>query len=335
MRSDVEMCDAAGGDAGAKDVGAAKDLSNFPSAVDFGAWVEAARPSLQPPVGNKLLYGGQHKVMIVGGPNQREDYHLEIGEEIFLQLEGDMCLKIMERGVPKDVVIKEGEIFMLPGRIPHSPQRKAATIGLVLERERSTEEIDGLRWYTRDGSNRILYQEFFHCTDLGVQLKPVIERFFASDCYKSGAPDKSWESEPAPTEVDTTTVVHAPFALSEWIARVAKPSPSGSTVLFGEGAVDPALRPFEYKVEVITAPQPSWEADWRSAAPGELFLYQLEGSATVEMRRSADGAVSTTSLGPKGVLLVPGSFAVKVRWEPGCVCMAVTNRVVAPSVASP
>lgn len=312
-----------------------KSVISFPEAVDFSAWIEASRPSLKPPVGNKLLYGGQHKVMIVGGPNQREDYHLEVGEEIFLQLEGDMCLKIMERGIPKDVIIKEGEIFMLPGRIPHSPQRQAATVGLVLERERGEDEIDGLRWYTRDGSNRILYQEFFHCTDLGVQLKPVIERFFAGDCYKSGAPDKSWEGEACPTAVDTTTAVHAPFSLAEWIDRVAKPSPSGSTVLFGEGAVDPSLRPFEYKVEVITAPQPAWEADWRSAAPGELFLYQLDGTATVEMRRTADGTVSTTTLGPKGVLLVPGAFAVKVRWEPGCVCMAVTNRVVAPSVASP
>lgn len=139
--------------------------------------------------GNKLLYGdGQLKVMIVGGPNRREDFHIEEGEvrgraralaavdavrccclcprrprrtaaaaaadnddddatqELFLQLKGDMQLNVMERGERKEIPIREGEMFLLPARIPHSPQRFENTVGLVVERLRLPHEMDGLRW---------------------------------------------------------------------------------------------------------------------------------------------------------------------------------------------
>jgi len=48
--------------------------------------------------------------MYVGGPNSRKDYHMELGEEIFYQVKGDMCLPIIEKGVPKLVSIKEVSI---------------------------------------------------------------------------------------------------------------------------------------------------------------------------------------------------------------------------------
>lgn len=158
--------------------------------LDFASWTSSIRPQLAPPVGNKLLYGGGHKVMVVGGPNARADYHIEVGEELFLQLEGDMVLETMERGVPRAVRIPEGHLFCLPARVPHSPQRLAGTVGLVIERDRLAGSMDGLRWYARDGSGRVLYEEWFHCSDLGTQLKPVIERFMASECYRTGVPDR-------------------------------------------------------------------------------------------------------------------------------------------------
>jgi 3-hydroxyanthranilate 3,4-dioxygenase len=75
-------------------------------------------------------------VFYVGGPNQRKDYHLEEGEELFFMRKGDMVLKILEAGKFRDVKIKEGDIFLLPGRIPQSPQCYSDTVGLVIERER-------------------------------------------------------------------------------------------------------------------------------------------------------------------------------------------------------
>ncbi|XP_030045364.1 3-hydroxyanthranilate 3,4-dioxygenase-like [Microcaecilia unicolor] len=83
--------------------------------------------------------------MFVGGPNQRKDYHIEEGEELFFQVKGDICLKIIQHDKHRDIYIREGEMFLLPARIPHSPQRFADTVGLVFERERLKTETDGLR----------------------------------------------------------------------------------------------------------------------------------------------------------------------------------------------
>lgn len=95
-------------------------------------WIDENKTSFLPPVCNKLMYGaGQLKVMFVGGPNVRKDYHIDEGEEFFYMVKGDMNLRIIEKGKPKDVIIKEGEVFVLPSRIQHSPQRKENTVGLV------------------------------------------------------------------------------------------------------------------------------------------------------------------------------------------------------------
>ena len=63
--------------------------------------------------------------MVVGGPNARKDYHWDEGEEFFYQLEGDITVKIQEDGEAKDVPVREGEIFLLPPRVPHNPVRGA------------------------------------------------------------------------------------------------------------------------------------------------------------------------------------------------------------------
>lgn len=38
------------------------------------------------------------------------------------------------------------QVFLLPPRIPHSPQRQAGTVGLVIERARKEKEMDCLRY---------------------------------------------------------------------------------------------------------------------------------------------------------------------------------------------
>lgn len=159
--------------------------------LNLKGWIEENRDLLRPPVGNKVVWSdSEFLVMVVGGPNQRKDYHVEEGDEFFYQVEGDIVVRIMVDGKPKDIEVKEGEMFLLPGRIPHSPQRPANTAGLVIERQRKEGELDSLRWYC-ENCLEIIHEVSFQLEDLGTQLKPIIADFYASEslrtCDKCGA----------------------------------------------------------------------------------------------------------------------------------------------------
>ena len=144
--------------------------------INVQKWIDENQHCFAPPVCNKLMHNEQLVIMFVGGPNQREDYHIEEGEELFYQIKGQMCVKIVENGKHRDIVINEGEFFLLPARIPHSPQRTADSIGLVIERKRINTEIDGVRWFVPNSVSP-LYEKWFHCKDLGIELIPLIKNF--------------------------------------------------------------------------------------------------------------------------------------------------------------
>lgn len=151
------------------------------SPFKLSAWIDQHREQLKPPVCNKMVWqDSELMVMIVGGPNNRKDYHIDPGEEFFYQIEGAMELRIIENGARKTIRIQEGEIFLLPANIPHSPQRFENTVGMVIERIRRQGELDHLRWYC-EACDHVLYDESFQLTDLGTQLKPVIERFYSDE----------------------------------------------------------------------------------------------------------------------------------------------------------
>jgi 3-hydroxyanthranilate 3,4-dioxygenase len=150
-------------------------------AFNFKGWIDEHRHLLKPPVGNKMIFPeAEFIVMVVGGPNVRKDYHIDEGEEFFYQLEGDMVLKTQQDGKAVDVPIREGEIFLLPPRMPHSPQRFESTVGLVIERQRAAHEKDGLQWYC-DECNHLLYEEYFHLQNVETDFPPVFDRFFATE----------------------------------------------------------------------------------------------------------------------------------------------------------
>jgi 3-hydroxyanthranilate 3,4-dioxygenase len=147
---------------------------------NFQAWIEDNRQHLKPPVGNKKVFeADDFIVMVVGGPNQRTDYHFNEGPEFFYQLEGAMVLRIWEEGHPKDIPIKAGEVFLLPPRVPHSPQREAHSVGLVIERKRLPHEKDGLLWYCEE-CHALLYKEFFTLRNIEKDFPPVFQRFYSS-----------------------------------------------------------------------------------------------------------------------------------------------------------
>ncbi|EEC10122.1 3-hydroxyanthranilate 3,4-dioxygenase, putative [Ixodes scapularis] len=158
-------------------------------------------------------------VFYVGGPNVRRDYHIEEGEEFFYMLRGDMVLKVLERGRAKDVVIREGEVFLLPGRIAHSPQRLADTVGLVVERERASHEQDCLRFYTDDTCSQVLHERWVYCKDLYHDLVPLINEFLGSEQCRTNRPGPgSFLGKPAYDE-NTETTLSPPFNLNQWLQR--------------------------------------------------------------------------------------------------------------------
>lgn len=145
-------------------------------------WIKNNRDLLKPPVGNKNLYvdAGDYIVMIVGGPNARKDYHYNETEELFFQLEGEIIIKTQQDGKCVDIPLKEGEMFLLPAKVPHSPSRSKNSIGLVIERKREPHHKDGLMWFS-DQENALLYEEYFHLTNIEKDFLPVFKRFYSDE----------------------------------------------------------------------------------------------------------------------------------------------------------
>lgn len=186
--------------------------------ISLPKYIAEVKPTLKPPVSNRMIYNEQLQLMVVGGPNQRKvvtdiisslsmtsgfSYQWRRGlnrsghgflihlhhKEIFFQIDGAMNVDILEKGEHKTIHIPQGHFFILPSRIPHSPQRfpltrwlwwplisYANTIGIVVERLRKSTEHDGLRYFI-PGTTKVLYEEYFQCKDLGSELVPVINRF--------------------------------------------------------------------------------------------------------------------------------------------------------------
>ena len=147
------------------------------------AWIDENRDLLKPPVGNKNLYheAGDYIVMIVGGPNARKDYHWNETEELFYQLEGDINVRIQEDGKAVDIPIKEGELFLLPARTPHSPGRSEGSVVLVIECKRDDREMkDGLLWFCEKCNNK-LPETYFVLHNIEQDFLPRFREFYGSE----------------------------------------------------------------------------------------------------------------------------------------------------------
>ncbi|MCS6979327.1 MAG: 3-hydroxyanthranilate 3,4-dioxygenase [Flavobacteriales bacterium] len=163
----------------------------IPRPFNLSNWIKEHRHLLKPPVGNKRLWtDSEFIVMVVGGPNSRKDFHYNEGEEFFYQLEGDIVVKIQEEGRCVEVPIKEGEVFLLPPKVPHNPCRPAHTVGLVVERRRHPGEKDGLLWFCEQ-CNHKLYEEYFPLHNIETDFGRVFEKFYGSftlrTCSQCGA----------------------------------------------------------------------------------------------------------------------------------------------------
>lgn len=149
--------------------------------INLTKWVEEHRDELKPPVGNKYLYDGDgFFVMVIGGPNARNDFHMTDSEEYFYQVKGDIVVRIIEDGAIRDVVVREGETFFIPGGVPHSPTRPPGTIGVVVELRRPPGEIEHLQFYC-EKCHQLVFDKAFDCADIVEHFADAMEEFWADE----------------------------------------------------------------------------------------------------------------------------------------------------------
>jgi len=161
--------------------------------VNFLGWIEEHKHLLKPPVGNQQMFRASKDfiVMVVGGPNQRTDYHVDPYEELFYQIKGNMVVRTMRDGKLQDVPIREGEMWLLPGNVPHSPQRpEPGSVGLVVERVRPEGVREKFQWYCFECHN-LVHEVELQVRDIVADLPPLFNAFYedrqARTCSNCGA----------------------------------------------------------------------------------------------------------------------------------------------------
>tara|TARA_B100001059_G_C17834045_1_gene586688 strand:+ start:1587 stop:2183 length:597 start_codon:yes stop_codon:yes gene_type:complete len=147
--------------------------------LNIAKWVEDHIDDFKPPVGNKYLYEGEDFfVMVIGGPNARNDFHKTASEEYFYQFKGDICVQTIEDGRIVNHLIREGETFFIPANVPHAPQRPPETIGIVVERNRPAGETEHQQFYCPT-CNELAWDEQFDCEDIVEHFRDSMESFWA------------------------------------------------------------------------------------------------------------------------------------------------------------
>ena len=148
------------------------------AAFNLMEWIDRHADLLKPPVGNAMLLPeGDFIVMAIGGPNLRTDYHDDPGEEIFYQVRGDMTLRVQQDGKARDIPIREGELFLLPAHVRHSPQRPEGSVGVVVERLRKPGELDAFEWYC-EKCNTLVHRREVELNSIYEDLPPVFDEYY-------------------------------------------------------------------------------------------------------------------------------------------------------------
>jgi 3-hydroxyanthranilate 3,4-dioxygenase len=159
-------------------------------AFNFSRWIDEHAHLLKPPVGNQLVFPAAEDliVQVVGGPNQRTDYHDDPYEEFFYQLRGNIVLNVIEDGRPAEIPVKEGEIVLLPGHYRHSPQRpERGSVGLVVEKIRPLDVDDAFEWYC-PRCWALVHRVEVNVQNIVADLPPLFEAFYRSSrtCPRCG-----------------------------------------------------------------------------------------------------------------------------------------------------
>lgn len=159
-----------------------KSVKSKFSPINLMKFIEEHKDELKSPVNNKVIWkDAELMVMLLGGPNKRRDFHVDPSEEIFYQIKGSCYVEVINDEGKREVVeVKEGEMFLLPANVPHSPHRVADTIGLVIERNRAEGELEDFVWFC-DKCDHEMHRVTIQLTNIEVQVKEAIEGFNGSE----------------------------------------------------------------------------------------------------------------------------------------------------------
>ena len=168
--------------------------------IHLPAWLNANAHKLQPPVGNQQIWANSDLICtVVGGPNQRTDFHDDPFEEYFHQFRGNASVLILDRGKFERIPLNEGDVFLLPAHVRHSPQRpEAGSLCTVIERARPPGTLDAFEWYCAHCASRITRSEI-QLQSIVEDLPKVFKQFYESDeaarrCTQCGTvhPGRDW-----------------------------------------------------------------------------------------------------------------------------------------------
>jgi 3-hydroxyanthranilate 3,4-dioxygenase len=170
--------------------------------INFQRWIDAHARELKPPVGNQQIWADADIIVtVVGGPNQRTDFHDDPHEEYFHQFRGNAHLLIADRGRFERVDLREGDVFLLPANVRHSPQRpEPGSLCTVIERSRAPGALDAFEWYCAQCGHRVHRAEV-QLASIVADLPVAYEKFYSTDdtvrrCTKCGTvhPGRDWQA---------------------------------------------------------------------------------------------------------------------------------------------
>lgn len=149
--------------------------------LNFQRWLDDNAHLLKPPVSNRQIWqDGDFMVTVVGGPNQRSDFHDDPVEEFFYQFKGNAQLLMWADGEYERVDLREGDVFLMAPHTLHSPQRpEEGSLCLVIERQRPKGKADALQWCCAACGAMVKRYEM-QLESIVADLPPVYERFYAT-----------------------------------------------------------------------------------------------------------------------------------------------------------
>jgi len=248
---------------------------------DINAWVESNRQQLMVYDANQAMsqkismYEDQLMAMWVGGGDIEPYFHLEEGEELFYQKEGDVILRVgADNTSLQNISIKEGQIFLLPRRIWHNPLRPTGSLGVVIERSRGQNEMDCLRFPVDRDSMAPLWEKWFHCENVPKDFANLIGNYMKSESKTTGKPSKRDQTkEPPPFNPNFNGKFMQPIQLADWLEQN-----SNQLKIFG-GKVTMYGAP-DYDSEVVVYGNGSHKLE-NTNRNTETYVWQLKGNSEI------------------------------------------------------